>query len=109
MSVRQTPSRCLGDRAPNEALSGRPDEGYEGAGGAFNPLSDVVGGEAVDRVTGDDPVVLRGGFGVEARGARGAVEDAASEVPSGHGEPPCVLVAGAALGDHRVELRGSSR
>ncbi len=76
---------------------------------SFYPVSDVVGGEAVERVTGDDPVARRGGFGVEACGARGAVEDAASEVPRGQGEHPCVLVEGAALGDHPVELRGSSR
>ncbi len=81
MAARQTPSKCSVDRAPNEAVSGRPDKGYKGAGGSFYPLSDTVGGEAVDRVTGDAPVALRGGFGDEARGARGAAGDAASEVP----------------------------
>ncbi len=96
--------------APNEAVPGRPDVGYEGAGGLFYPVvSGVLGGEAVERVTRDDVVARRGGFGVEARGARGAVEDAASEVPRGQGEHPCVLVEGAAPGDHPFELRGSSR
>ncbi len=81
MAARQTPSKCSVDRAPNEAVSGRPDKGYKGTGGSFYLLSDIVGREAIDWVTGDDPAALRGDFGDEARGARGAVGDAASEVP----------------------------
>ncbi len=95
--------------ALDEAVPGRPGVGYQGAGGLFYPVSGVLGGEVVERVTRDDVVARRGGFGVEACGARGAVEDAASEVPRGRGEHPCVLVEGAAPGDHPFELRGSSR
>ena len=69
-------------------------------------LPDLVGGEAVQRITGGYSVARRGGFGVEACGARAAVEDAARKVLRRQGEHPCVPVEGAAPGDHPVELRG---
>jgi hypothetical protein len=49
------------------------------------------------------------GFGVEACGPRGAVEDAAPEVFRRQGEHLSVLVEGAAPGDHLAELRGCAR
>ena len=69
------------DVAPHEPIGMFADAGEEGVGGFFYPVPDSVGGEAVQRVTRDCSVARLGGFGVEARGARGAVEDAASEVP----------------------------
>ena len=52
--------------------------------------------EAVERITGDDPLALPCGFGVERGGIRAAVEDTAVKAQGGQGEHLYVLVAGAA-------------
>ena len=73
------------------------------------PAPNGVGREAVQRVTRDYLVARPCGFGVEACGPRGAVDDAASEVFRRQGEHLSVLVEGAAPGDHLAELRGRAR
>ena len=95
--------------APHKPVGKFADAGEEGVGGFFYPVPDIVGGGAVQWVTLDYPVARLGGFGVEACGLRAAVDDATPEVFWCQGEHLCVLVEGAAPGDHLAERRGRAR